>query len=63
MTMNQRGQIFDCKVEPCQYISQNFNKTLNHTWDKHGLRLGFFIDMRFLTALGDIQIFKVFGGM
>ena len=42
MAVNQRGQIFHCKVEPCQYISQNFNKTLNHTWDKHGLRPGFF---------------------
>ena len=40
--MNRRGQVFPCKVESCQSISQNFNKTLNHTWDKHGLRPGFF---------------------
>ena len=42
MATNQRGQIFDCKAEPCQYISQNFNKTLNHTWDKYCLRPRFF---------------------
>ena len=42
MAVNQRGQIFYCKIQPCQYISQNFNKALNHTWDKHGLRPGFF---------------------
>ena len=39
MAVNQKGQMFHCKVEgPVQYISQNFNKT----WDKHGLRPGFF---------------------
>ena len=42
MAVNQRGQLFHCKVEPCQYISQNVKKNLNHTWDKHGLRPGFF---------------------
>ena len=42
MAVNQRGQIFHWKVEPCQCISQNFNKTLNHTWGKQDLRPGFF---------------------
>ena len=44
MAVNQRGQIFHCKVEPCRYISRNFNKTLNLNliWEKHGLIPVFF---------------------
>ena len=41
MQNNRRRQIFPCRSEQCQYSSRDFNKTLNHVWDKHGLMAGF----------------------
>ena len=41
MQNNRRRQIFPCRSEQCQYSSRDFNKTLNHVWDKNGLMAGF----------------------
>ena len=32
---------FHCKIVECDYASTNFNRYLNHTWDKHSLNIGF----------------------
>ena len=32
---------FHSKIVECDYASNNFNRYLNHTWDKHSLNVGF----------------------
>ena len=41
MRSNTRRSLFSCQKEQCQYTSTEFNKTLNHVWDKHGLTARF----------------------
>ena len=41
MRSNTRRPLFSCQKEQCQYTSTEFNKTLNHVWDKHGLTARF----------------------
>ena len=41
MRSNTRRPLFPCQNEQCQYTFTEFNKTLNHVWDKHGLTAGF----------------------
>ena len=41
MRSNTRRPLFPCQNEQCQYTSTEFNKTLKHVWDKHGLTAGF----------------------
>ena len=62
MQNNRRRQIFPCRSEQCQYSSRDFNKTLNHVWDKHGLMAEFSYGV-FLIVHRNTEISKVIEGM
>ena len=51
---------FHCKIVECYYSSTNFNRYLNHTWDKYSLNIGFLTNVMYKTVLVNIKMFKVF---
>ena len=51
---------FHCNIVECDYESTNFNRYLNHTWDKHLLNIGFSYKCD-QTVPVNIKMFKAFG--
>ena len=51
---------FHYKIVECDYASTNFNRYLNHTWDKYSLNIGFLTNVMYQTVLVNIKMFKVF---
>ena len=50
---------FACRFKDCNCTTSNFNRLLNHCWDKHSLDPGFAYKCVCLVAQANLQTLKL----